>query len=164
MPEEPEFDGSVSFFVEGLPAPGGSKNAFAIKKRGIYTGRVAVVDAGGKRNKEWRYRVRTAAIRACLTPFSGAVKLEVTFFLPRPRSHYRTWKKERVIRESAPLYHTHAPDATKLLRSTEDAMKAVAWFDDSQVVMQHITKQYEIRAQGTGALIRITPVLDSCPK
>ena len=41
------------FFVEGIPRPGGSKKAFAIKKNGRYTGKTIVTDAG-KHTKKWR--------------------------------------------------------------------------------------------------------------
>lgn len=39
----------IRFFCAGHPAPGGSKTGFAIKKGGVYTGRVAIIDAGGQR-------------------------------------------------------------------------------------------------------------------
>jgi hypothetical protein len=35
---------ALSFTVHGTPAPQGSKSAFAIRKAGVYTGRVAVVN------------------------------------------------------------------------------------------------------------------------
>lgn len=157
MPEEPDFSQQgVSFFVEGHPAPGGSKNAFALKKNGVYTGRVAVTDAGGKRNKEWRYRVRSAANRACMRPFEGPVKLTVIFYMPRPNAHFL----KKGLRSNAPYWHVIAPDSTKLLRSTEDAMKMIAWFDDCQVVLQNVRKQYLCKSGliPSGAQITIQPL------
>jgi Holliday junction resolvase RusA-like endonuclease len=56
------------------------------------------------------------------------------------------------LKPNAPYYHTNAPDATKLIRSTEDALKKLVWQDDSQVCLQIISKTYEDKP---GALITI---------
>lgn len=139
------------FHVSGIPAPGGSKNAFAIKKGGKYTGKVALVDAGGDRNVTWRARVRLAATLAQITPIDGPVMLSVEFLMPRPKSHY----KKGVIRPDAPKWHTNAPDATKLVRSTEDALVGLAWHNDSQVCVQTAVKFY---SEYPGAKITIVPI------
>ena len=144
----------ISFDVSGVPAPGGSKNAFAIKRGGRYTGRVALVDAGGTGNKLWRAAVRSAAVDLGCKPIEGPVELRVTFRMMRPKKHFHSTKKKLgLLREDAPIYHIFAPDVTKLLRSTEDALKGVTWLDDSQVCIQSAEKVY---SPDPGARITIT--------
>ena len=134
----------ISFFVPGIPAPGGSKRAFAIKKGGVFTGRVAIVDDAGQRNKDWRQAcVVVANDHRPQELFRGALRVDFAFTMPRPKYHFHTSKaREGQLREDAPTYHTSKPDRTKLMRSTEDALKGIIWADDSQIVAGEPTKTY----------------------
>lgn len=142
----------ISFFVPGIPAPGGSKRAFPIKKGGQYTGRVAIVDAGGQKTKDWRSSVVQFAYDAMklknFPPLNGALCIFVDFIMPRPKYHYG----KSGLKNDAPEFHTIAPDATKLMRSTEDAMKGIVFKDDSQLSEQRIVKRY---GDKPGCMIRV---------
>lgn len=120
------------FFIAGLPQPGGSKRAFVVKGR-------AVITEANVRSKPWRDRVASAAAEAFSgPPLDGPLSLEVTFTLPRPRGHFG----KRGLLASARRYPTTRPDCTKILRSTEDALKGILWVDDSIIVSQHVEKRY----------------------
>ena len=128
-----------TFFVPGIPRPGGSKTPFRNPK----TGKPIVVDASRK-NKEWRSVVALTAFEAMKgkEPTRLPVILRVIFYMPRPKSHYRTGKHAGELKEDAPIFHTNTPDATKLMRSTEDALTGILWHDDAQVVAQMAVKKY----------------------
>lgn len=134
----------ISFFVPGIPAPGGSKRAFIIKKGGVMTGRVAMVDAGGQRTKDWRQAcVMVAQEKRPTEPYRGALRVDFRFVMPRIKAHFHTSKaKLGQLREDAPQSHITKPDRTKLTRSTEDALKGIIWADDSQIVAGETTKTY----------------------
>lgn len=134
----------VAFFVPGIPAPGGSKRAFALRKGGVLTGRVAIVDSGGQRTKDWRQScVQAAHDHRPAEPFRGALRVNFSFVMPRIKAHFHTSKaKLGQLREDAPTHHVSKPDRTKLTRSTEDAFKGIIWADDSQIVEGHTTKRY----------------------
>lgn len=147
----------LTFFVPGIPAPGGSKSFMGLSKR---TGRAILMDAGGQRNKDWRACVSLAGWQAAhgneaaKALMSGPIHLSCDFIMPRPKKHFHTSKKLRgQLRADAPKYHTSAPDTTKLLRSTEDALKGITWTDDSQVATQFARKTY---GETTGCHITIT--------
>lgn len=145
----------LTFFVPGHPAPGGSKRAFPIRKGGQLTGRVAIVDAGGERTKNWRQAVTHFAFEAMksknMTPTDNPVSLSLTFFMPRPKYHYG----KQGLKKDAPFYHTIAPDCTKLTRSTEDSMIGIVYRDDRKVVSQGISKSY---GEQPGCLITVIEV------
>ena len=142
---------TVSFFVPGLPAPGGSKKAFYNK----HLGRAIIVD-DCKRNASWKNTVKVFAVQAFDgAPLSGPLELTIEFRMPRPKGHYRTGRNANMLRDSAPAYPTTKPDATKLIRSTEDALTGILWGDDAQVVVQHGSKVY---AQTPGAMIVVSPL------
>ena len=130
---------AVEFTVPGVPAPGGSKRAI----RHAVTGKTVVLDAC-KNNPAWRERVAVFAAQAWgdQKPLDGPVQLWVVFRMPRPKGHYRAGKWAGELRKGAPLYHTRKPDATKLLRALEDALKGILWHDDNQVVFQQVKKLY----------------------
>lgn len=134
----------IRFFVNSVPAPGGSKSAFCLKKNGEYTGRAVVVDAGGEKTKRWRQDVASAAFQAMkiadAVPLTGAIELELIFQMPRPKSHYRS--DGVTLRPGSPLQHVTRPDCTKLARSTEDAMTSIVYADDGQIVKQTHEKAF----------------------
>lgn len=135
----------VRFFVPGVPAPGGSKKAFAfVGKDG--RPRANVVD-DAKGNADWRACVALAARRAMRgdEPLGGPLRFVMTFVVPRPKGHFGTGRNAAKLRPSAPAHPTSKPDVTKLVRSTEDALKGVAWADDCQVVRQTAWKEYGAR-------------------
>jgi len=89
-----------------------------------------------KETKSWREAVKCAALdelekgalsieRHCNGAIIGAVSMEITFTLPKPKSapkSRRTWPDKK-------------PDLSKLVRSTEDALTdAGVWEDDARVV------------------------------
>lgn len=148
---------SINIYVAGIPAPGGSKRGFAIRKGGVFTGKIAMVDAGGQRTKDWRQACVAAADAARpATPFRGALKVDFLFVMPRIKAHFHTSKaKAGQLREDAPLFHISKPDRTKLTRSTEDALKGIIWADDSQIVAGITRKEY---GDQPGCHITVTPL------
>jgi Holliday junction resolvase RusA-like endonuclease len=142
----------LSFFVTGQPAPGGSKRYVGQSKK---TGRAILVDMGGERNRRWRACVAETARSLRLKPFkSGPLLGTFEFTMPRPKYHFYSDKKRfGQLRPDAPIYHTVAPDTTKLVRSTEDALKGITWDDDSQIAVQTASKVY---GETPGCKITIT--------
>jgi len=142
----PEFGEPVAvcFFTPGIPVPGGSKRAFAIKKGGVYTGRTVVFDDAGQRNKDWRSAVALSGHEAMAgrEPFRGPLRVNFFFTMPRPKAHYRSGKYAHILKPDHPTYHTKKPDRTKITRSTEDALTAIVWADDTQIVAGATTKEF----------------------
>lgn len=140
----------IEFFVPGIPQPGGSKRAFVNKK----TGR-AIVTEDNVRCRDWRAVVADRATSAMRghQPITGPVWLSIIFYLLRPKGHFGTGINANKLKASAPRVPIVRPDATKLLRSTEDALRGICWRDDSQVAEQHIYRRY---AERPGADVKVT--------
>jgi len=140
----------ISFNVRGVPAPGGSKRAIRTR-----SGKIVLIDAC-KRNKGWRTLVAVAAREA----LAGAgvlqppLALYIEFRMPRPKSHLG---KDGLVKPGAPWVPTVRPDATKLLRSTEDALTGIVWSDDAQIVEQYVSKTYALDG-ATGARVTVLTV------
>lgn len=144
----------IEFFVPGIPQPGGSKRAFVNKK----TGR-AIVTEDNVRCRDWRAVVADQAQASMnASPFRGAVSLEITFYMPRPKGHFGTGRNVGKLKASAPDLPTVRPDATKLLRALEDALKGICWIDDAQVVEQHVYRRYGDRP---GAHVLIAEIINA---
>lgn len=141
---------TIEFFVPGTPRPGGSKKAFVIKGRAILT------DASGKAGKQWRDSVKAYAMEAMKgrPPMTGALNLDITFVMPRPKSHYDAigFIKDKHLNERI----IKRPDCTKLIRSAEDAMTGIVWLDDAQVDHQSCGKVYVSESNKyPGAIIQV---------
>lgn len=150
----------LSFTVRGTPAPQGSKR---VGTAGGKAGGRAVLVENSKRVRPWREAVKEAA-RAAIDErradgdwvlSNAPVGLEVYFRFPRPKGHYGTGRNAGKLRASAPLRPAVAPDLSKLIRSTEDALtEAGVWRDDALVVSVVAGKFYS--EDGPGATITIT--------
>ena len=93
-------------------------------------------------------------------PITEPVALEVTFLLPRSKSHFSTAKgKEDQLVPSAPVHHTKTPDLDKLLRGVLDPMTVKCGgnvlSDDSIVVELNGRKRYAEAGESVGAMVSI---------
>jgi len=113
--------GVISFRVDGVPVPQGSMR--------VFNGHV--VHNKGAELAVWRSAIAIEARRAGLTPEPGAVRLDLLFVMPKPK----TVKRD---------FPTVAPDLDKLIRAALDAMTAVAYIDDGQVTDISATKVYGV--------------------
>lgn len=97
--------------VFGIPAPQGSKKSIG-NNRFVET---------SKKLPAWRKAVMEAAKQVVDEPFTDAVRVDVVFYMPRPKTVTRP-------------YPIVPPDVDKLLRSTFDALtQAGVWTDDALV-------------------------------
>lgn len=121
---------SLVFFVPGIPAPQGSMRAFMPKGA-----RFPVVTADNPKTKPWRSTIGVVALDAMHRQdwhlAEGPLTVELLFGMPRPKS-----LPKRVT------HMTKKPDIDKLIRAVLDALKGVAWCDDSQVVSVYASKRY----------------------
>ena len=124
-------------FIEGIPAPQGSKNAY---QRG---GRIVLVEAS-KKLKPWRDVVKSAFIQAAADDDiyqtanldkNMGVGIYITFHLPKPKTVKRLWP-------------TVKPDLDKLVRAVLDAGTGVLWVDDAQVRFIEARKIYAVTVPG----------------
>jgi crossover junction endodeoxyribonuclease RusA len=145
---------TLSFFVAGMPAPQGSKR---------HVGKGVMVESS-KAVKPWRQDVTAAALDAItglgdaaeFEPFTTAVDVRVTFYFPRPRSHYGTGRNANRLKDTAPDFVPTKPDVDKLLRSTFDALTAAGiWRDDNLAADVRTSKLY---GAPTGARITIRTI------
>lgn len=128
----------IHIVVSGKPEPAGSKSAFVIPG----TNRASVVDAN-KNAKPWKRNVAAAAAEQYAgDPIIGPVDVMLVFVLARLKGHYGTGRNATILKESAPLQPTVAPDVLKLARGVEDALTGLVYMDDAQIVNEVLQKRY----------------------
>ena len=156
-PQPVAIEGSkFSFFVPGIPGTAGSKKFVGHAKA---TGRAILIDDSGIKGRNWRLAVQWACkgmMEALdVSPFARGVPLllEIDFQLPRIKGHFNS---KGQLRPTAPFWNTVKPDATKMLRAAEDALKDILWHDDGQIASQRITKAYSDRP---GAQITVSELI-----
>jgi len=158
----------LTVIVRDEPATQGSKRAFAIRKGGVPTGQVAVVDDNKASLRGWREAVRQETAKAIeehqdaslfevTYPLQGPVVLGVTFTVRKPKNAPKrkvTWPERQ-------------PDLDKLLRAVCDALRAGgAYRDDAQVVeVARLAKCYPnpdgdsvmpVMARGANVMLAVT--------
>ena len=115
----------VTFSVEGLPAPQGSK-------RHVGGGRMV---ESSKKVGPWRADVELAARRAMIGTFTGPVAVTITFLMPMPKS------RPARVRAAGTAWSSVRPDIDKLARSTLDALTASTIIsDDARVARLRVEK------------------------
>ena len=75
-------------------------------------------------------------------PLTGPLKLEIDFFMPRPKSHFGTGRNVDKLKESAPTYPTTKPDISNCIKFYEDCLNGLAWVDDKQICEIHARRIY----------------------
>jgi Holliday junction resolvase RusA-like endonuclease len=121
---------SYGFRVHGIPAPQGSKKARVTK-----AGKPYVQEQSAKTLVPWRSAVKEAALaaRGDTATMLRPIKLQVTFYMPRPAS----------ITPKKRLYPSVAPDLDKMVRGVGDALRdAGVYKDDAQIIIIEAMKFY----------------------
>lgn len=141
----------LEFFVPGRPQPAGSKRGFPIRRAGALTGRVAITDDNPK-SRDWKSHVAACAFDALASKLrnpnveppllEGPLGMSLLFTVGRPKGHFGTGRNVGIVKAGAPAHPCSKPDTTKLVRAVEDALTAVLWRDDAQVVEQYAAKLY----------------------
>lgn len=139
----------IGFRVTGQPAPKGSARA-VIDRR---TGKARLLASASRSNERaqtsWAAQVGWAAKAAHrAAPWTGAIGLEVTFFVARPKSVTRALPEVK-------------PDGDKLLRATADALTGILFVDDGQVTDWIARKRYATADDPVGAWIEVWRVSET---
>ena len=135
----------LDFFVSGVPKAQPRVKAFV---RGGHAG-VYTPDSA----ESWKQAVRQQAIaNAPESVMSGLVRVELDFFLPRPKAHY---KRDGSVKPNSPVWHCKKPDLDNLIKAVTDAITDTqrVWLDDSQICEITATKTYAINAVGCSVFI-----------
>lgn len=161
----------IAFTVYGVAQPKGNMRAF--QRPGM---RGPVLTDANRSVKSWQQLVAEAASAALdrlpleeRLVVSGGVRCEIFYFLPRPQAlntpRYR----------GVEVAHIKRPDIDKLTRAVLDALTAVLWVNDAQVVELVAVKRYaaiglparvDVRVQPStlcAPLFHATPAADTVP-
>ena len=137
---------NLSFFAAGIPKAQPRVKAFV---RGGHAG-VYTPDSA----EAWKQEVRRQAVaNAPESLMTGVVRVELDFFLPRPKTHLT---KHGTPKAKSPVWHCKKPDLDNLIKAVTDAITDTqkVWLDDSQICEITATKTYAINAVGCSVGIR----------
>jgi len=112
-------------------------------------------------HQEWKQIVKDTAKKvAPPLPLKGAIEINLTFFMPRPKSHYRTGKNSNKLKDNAPkLWHIQKPDKDNLEKLVLDALKEIEFFhDDCQICIGSTKKLWANDTIPGGAIIEISSI------
>ena len=109
----------IEFRVDGQPVPQGSMK--------VINGHV--IHSRGSALAAWRSAIALAARKAGGFPTREPITMTMTFIFARPKTVKR-------LEPSVP------PDLDKLVRAVLDALTAIAYIDDGQVVELYAKKMY----------------------
>lgn len=111
---------------------------------------------------QWRIRQAKADIpaeamqlAASLDIIAGAVTVDVTFVMYRPKTTMIDGKRWDLTKIPTPPY-TKKPDADKLFRAIGDAMTGIIFIDDGQANAIGARKRYAELGETPGAIINVS--------
>ena len=94
----------------------------------------------------WRYPVTLALGKIASElghPIASACRVDLTFYFERPKSHWRSGKEWKVLKESAPIWHESKPDFDNLAKLLLDSASAAQmWVDDRLVAIGNVQKKW----------------------
>lgn len=116
---------TITIYGTPIAQPRARATVFAGHAR-LYTPKHAV--------SEFKAAIRQEAGGMFSEPLSGPIGVSVECVFPRPKS--MVWKTRPMPR----AHHLKKPDVDNVLKAILDALKSIAWRDDTQVVVCSITK------------------------
>jgi len=78
-------------------------------------------------------------------PLDCPLRVDLYFYLPRPKGHYGTGRNAGKLKASAPLNHTKKPDIDNLRKLIMDSLTGIFYRDDSLVCEGLTRKVYSDR-------------------
>ena len=72
------------------------------------------------------------------TYFEGAIRLDITFFMPIPLSLSKKKQSELIEQH----YHIKKPDSDNLLKTVKDSLEGTYYKNDSQICVVNMQKVY----------------------
>jgi len=148
---------TLTFTVYGVAEPKGNMRAF--QGKGM---KFPIVTEGNKSTKSWSQLVAQAANTAIhALPAGergvndGPVRLTASFHMPRP-AQYR--------KRGLPVACLTRPDLDKLMRAVGDALEAVAYHDDKQIVEMVLGKFYAAVDDAPHVDVRVEPTAGIVPR
>lgn len=136
---------NLSFFAAGIPKAQPRVKAY------VRGGHAGVYTPDGA--ETWKQEVRRQAVaNAPESVIAGVVRVELDFFLPRPKAHL---DRHGVPKPKSPVWHCKKPDLDNLIKAVTDAITDTqkVWLDDSQICEITATKTYGINAVGCSVSI-----------
>lgn len=92
-----------------------------------------------KSSADYKKYIITIANQITCRPLQGPLVMKVDIFRGIPKS----WpKKKQEQALSGIIKPIIKPDCSNYLKGIEDALNGIAYMDDSQIVLVHVTKQY----------------------
>ena len=83
---------------------------------------------------------------------TSPIRMSLTFYFARPKSHYKKGKIE--LTKRAPRCHVARPDVDNCSKLVMDALNGTFYRDDSQIIELHAKKSYcEAGDEGVSVLI-----------
>lgn len=136
---------TIAFFVSGTPQPAPKKAT------NMRTGMIYSRDPKGTK-RAWAAKLASLARKAMQVPMiekGVPVRLNCTFFLPRPASQRGKKRRERP---------TGTPDLSNLYYAVENALKGICYHDDSQVVTFGGMKWYADENSPAGVQVSVEEI------
>jgi len=103
-------------------------------------------------SKNFEYLIRERAEKVFRKPLASPIKLEIYFYMPRPK--YLMWKTKPM----PCIPHTKRPDLTNFIKGCEDGLNGVAYIDDAQISELHAFKMYHAGDEGPKTVIVIQEI------
>ena len=140
---------TIEFTVIGEPKPQPRPKAFARKFGEKWMARVYTEGTA----EAWKSSIAAAAKDFVpMPPLQGPLQFEATYYLPRPKSHYRA---NGTLKITGPAWHVGRGDLDNLNKAVWDCLTQIGmWCDDGQVCAEVTSKQYA-DPHRMGAKIRI---------
>lgn len=141
-----------SFFVEGRPAPQGSKRL--VRVRG---GTRTLMLESSRHVKPWRETIGAVARMKGVPCLASDVEVNIVVRYEHPAAHYRANGELRGNTPPRPRY----ADCDKLCRAVCDALTGIAYRDDRQVAVLSIQRVWCRRGDPMGAYIEVIDLSDA---
>lgn len=130
---------TLTLKIPGKPIS--KKNPLFFRKK-TKSGKGFVTSVNMQKTEEGRFLYEVEKQLDSHMPFKGPVRVNLRFYLQRPKYHYGTGKNAGKLKLTAPFYPVVTPDWDRLSLFVCDCLKGIGFVDDRQIVDALVIKRY----------------------
>ena len=119
------------FTIEGIPKA---------LKRHRHTTKGFTYDPSKKDKKNLLLQIMEYAPKL---PITAPIRIMLIFYMPRPKSHFRTGKYKHLLKKGVSFYHSSTPDLDNMVKMVADTLEMGGFYlNDSQIAQLKSEKIY----------------------
>ena len=88
----------------------------------------------------------------------GALRMQIVFYMKRPKKHFRTGRYSGKLKQGVPYWHTYVPDLDNMEKFVADALEMAGFYKNDSYIAQKQSEKIYCNPDESRTEINITQI------